>query len=104
MMMVRQAMTNAVREGCRNAALVSTRDDDDADSVVRGKLQGVIANCQDQDIVRISFDPEFDSNSYLAPGSPITTEVEVDCEDVSMFPSFLFQGFSIKTTCTMYRE
>jgi Flp pilus assembly protein TadG len=104
MMMVRQAMTNAVREGCRKAALVSTQDDAAADAIVREKLQGVIADCQNEDIVRVSFEPQFDSNSFLASGSPITADVEVDCEDISWLPPFLLQGIEIKTTCTMYRE
>ena len=102
--MVRQAMTNAVREGCRKAALVSTQDDSTADAMVRQKLQGVVANCQDVDIVRVTFNPQFDSNTYLPPGSPITANVEIDCEDVSWFPPYFFQGIEIKTTCTMYRE
>lgn len=104
MMMVRQAMTNAVREGCRKAALITSQNDEAADALIREQLQGVISNCQNEDVVRVSFDPEMSDSAYVAPGTRITADVEVDFEDVSWLPPFIFEGIEIKTSCSMYRE
>ena len=102
MMMVRQAMTNAAREGCRRAALVTTRHHDDAEDVIREQLAGVIANSSNSSIVRIVIDPPF--ITAPASGTRVSVNVEVDCEDVSWMPTFLFQGIEIRTFATMFRE
>ncbi len=102
MMMVRQAMTNAAREGCRLAALVTTRHHNDAEAVIREQLAGVIADSSNNQVVRIQCDPEFVT---AAPsGTRISMNVEVDCEDISWMPTFLFQGIKIRTYATMFRE
>lgn len=103
MMMVRQAMTNAAREGCRLATLVTTQNHSAAEQYIRDELQLVIGGCQDENVLRIEFDPEF-NGTYLASGTEITADVEVNCDDVSWLPPFLFQGIEIRTTSTMVRE
>jgi Flp pilus assembly protein TadG len=102
MMMIRQALTNAAREGCRHACLVSTQQDGRADAVVRNRLQGVIANADDQQVVRVTFEPSFSTSP--PSGTNITTSVEVDCEDVSWLPPFFFAGAKIRGTTSMDRE
>lgn len=102
MMMIRQALTNASRDACREACLVTTQDDDEADEVARSWLAGVIANCGDQDTVRVQISPSVDTAP--ATGTEITTTIEVDCEDVSWLPPFFFAGAKIRGQSTMTRE
>lgn len=102
MMMIRQALTNAAREGCRQACLVSTQEDAKADEIIRQKLQGVIANVSDEQIVRVTIEPGFSTSP--PSGTNITTVVEVDCEDVSWLPPFFFAGAKIRGTSSMDRE
>ena len=103
MMMVRQAMTNAGREGCRLATLVTTQTDGAAEQYIRDELQSVIGGSQNEEVLRIVFDPEF-NGTYLANGTEITANVAVNCDDVSWLPPFLFQGIEIRSTSTMVRE
>lgn len=101
MMMVRQALTNAAREGCRHAALITTQDTTDSKTLVFDKLQSVIP--QDAiSAVRVNISPA--SVSSLPPGTRITTEVEVDCADVSWMPPMLFAGAKIRAASSMTRE
>ena len=102
MMMVRQALTNAAREGCRNACLATTHDDTDAIACVRAALQGVIKNADDDEILRVTCEPGF--NELPASGTRITTNVEVFCSDVSWLPPFFCAGLRIRGTSLMVRE
>lgn len=102
MMMIRQALTNASRDACRNACLVTTQDDKSADEVARDWLAGVIANYQDVDTLRVEISPSVET----APptGTEITAFIEVDCEDVSWLPPFFFAGAKIRGQSTMTKE
>ena len=102
MMMVRQALTNAAHEGCRNACLVTTRDSSSSDTIVRESLNGVISNSSETESLRIVFDPSFESSPDK--GTTITTSVEIDCADVSWLPPFFTSGARIRGTSTMSRE
>ena len=102
MMMVRQAMTNAAREGCRNAALATTLNDDQSEAVVRQQLSGVVPHVNDTDILRVSVTPAFEDK--LSSGTRITTTVEIDCEDVSWLPPMFFSGMEVQGTASMTRE
>jgi hypothetical protein len=99
MMMVRQALTNAAREGCRHAALVTTQNTSTSKTLVLDKLQPVI---QEEPAIRVSFTPS--NVSALPPGTRITAVVEVDCADVSWMPPMLFGGAKIRATSSMTKE
>ncbi len=102
MMMVRQALTNAAREGCRHASLVTTQSDTDVDSVIRDRLGGVIIDADNSDIVRIGVTPTFTTSP--ASGQTITVSVEVDCADVSFLPPFFFADAVIFSQSSINRE
>ena len=102
MMMVRQSLTNAAREGCRKACLITTQNSDDADSVIRGTLKGVILNSMNSETLVITMTPSFTEAPAL--GTEITAVVEVDCADVSWLPPFFTAGAKIRSSCTMTRE
>ena len=101
-MMVRQSLTNAAREGCRHASLVATRKDSDSEQVVRSALQGVLNNTSDEKLLRINFSPEFED--ALPTGTTITTTVEIDCENVTWLPPFFCADSRIRTISSMIRE
>ena len=100
--MVRQAVTNAAREGCRHAALITTQDHGDADAVIRDMLRGIVQDVDNTDVVRIEISPGFVSSP--ASGTNITASVAVDCEDVSWLPPFFYAGAQIGGTSSMNRE
>lgn len=99
MMMVRQALTNAAREGSRHAALATTLATADSQTLVFEKLQGVI---HQPSVVRVNFSHV--SVAALPPGTRITTAVEVDCDDVSWLPPMFFGGAKIRGSSAMTRE
>ena len=101
-MMVRQSLTNAAREGCRHACLVATRKDSESEQVVRSALQGVLNNPSNEKLLRVSFSPEF--VEALPTGTTITTTVEIDCEDVTWLPPFFCADSRIRTISSMIRE
>jgi len=102
MMMVRQALTNAAREGCRHACLVTTQQSTYAAPVVRERLRGVIANSSETDALRIAVEPSFTTSP--AAGTRITASVEIDCSDVSWLPPFFTGQAKIRGTSSMNRE
>jgi Flp pilus assembly protein TadG len=102
MMMVRQALTNATREGCRHACLATTQDDNDSAMVVRERLQGVIRNYLNEDTIRVVFNPSFSETP--AAQTRISTTVEVDCADVSWLPPVFYRGARIRVEASMYHE
>ncbi len=84
LLMVQQSLTNAAREGCREATLATTQSSADADAVVRDFLQPVIRNASDTNNVRVSLDPA--SFTGISSGTPIAVSVQVDFNDVSWLP------------------
>jgi Flp pilus assembly protein TadG len=102
MMMIKQALTNAAREGCRQATLATLQHHDSADFVARSYLRGIVAEYENADVVRVSITPAFTSSP--ASGTEIVTTVEVDCADVSWFPGAMFAGARIRGVSSMNRE
>ena len=102
MMMVRQALTNAARTGCRDACLASTQTSASSDTVLRESLSGVITNSSATEALKIEFEPSFTSTPPF--GTTITTTVEINCSDVSWLPPFFTRNAKIQGTCSMNRE
>ena len=102
MMMVRQAFTNAAREGCRTACLATTQSDDSPKTVIREMLKGVVVEATTTEDLRISIEPNF--KTIPDTGTSITTIIEIDCEDVSWLPPFLTRGVKIRCRSKMNRE
>lgn len=102
MMMVRQGLTNAAREGSRHAALVTTQNSSDSKALVVSWLEGVIDQDGDEPVIRVEVTPA--NVSSLPPGTRITTQVEVDCADVSWLPPMFFAGAKIRAVSSMTRE
>lgn len=102
MMMVHQALTNAAREGSRNAALATTQNTANSKTLILDKLRGVIRQDGGTPIIDVAF--SHDDVSSLAPGTLITTKVEVQCADVSWLPPLFFAGAKIGSNSTMTKE
>ena len=102
MMMVKQSLTNAAREGCRNATLVNKQNFSSAETVVRDRLQGIISDASTTSGIRITISPPFTESP--TSGTEIVTTVEVDCSDVSWLPATIFAGAKIRGVASMYRE
>ncbi len=102
MMMVKQALTNAAREGCRHATLATIRDHDSAEALVRELLQGKVADEQNASVVRVTVTPEFESSP--ASGTEVVVVVDVDCADISWLPGTLFAGATVRGVASMNRE
>lgn len=103
MMMVRQSFTNASREGCRHACLVTTTNTSNSEEVIRAALKGVIEKSMSTENLTITFSPSFDGTAPSA-GTPITASIEIDCAEASWLPPFFTSGARIKSYCKMYRE
>lgn len=84
MIMVKQSVTNAAREGCREAALATTLSTSDVYTVVRNHLKAVVPNYSNSKELRVTCNPS--SLSGIASGTPITVDVAVDFSDVSWLP------------------
>lgn len=102
MMMVRQAMTNAAREGCRHACLATTGNANDSISIVKDTLTGVVRESAVNDVVRASMSPAF--TTPPAAGTQMIMAVEVDCADVSWLPPVFYSGAKISVVASMARE
>ena len=102
MMMVRQALTNAAREGCRNACLATTSDKARPIAVVRETLQGVLSDTESESVLRVSVTPDF--TVIPSSGTIVTITVEVDCADVSFLPPMFFSDATLSATSSMKRE
>lgn len=100
--MVKQALTDAARAGCRKAVLVGTRTDEVAETTIRDYLKSSISDTQDVTKCRVSISPsDFTS---MASGGEITTKVEVNYSDVSwLVPNFL-DTTVLRAESTMKRE
>lgn len=100
--MVKQALTDSARAGCRKAVLVGTISTSDAEAIIRNHLQTTIASANDASLCRISFDPA--QLEGLESGTTITATVEVNYTDVSwIVPDFLNRTV-LRGQSTMKRE
>lgn len=100
--MVRQALTNSAREGCRKATLVTTQRTSAVESVIRTRMAGVISHPNDPQRVKIRTTPS--NLSTLTSETPITTSIELDYSDVSLLPGWLLGTSKITVVATMERE
>lgn len=97
MMMVKNAATQASREGARVAVLPGSESDD-----VRTRVKEELSHMA-IDIATIELDPEIISNA--PPGSNVTVRVRVDPDDVRWVPSFLtYMVPEISSVSVMRRE
>lgn len=101
MMMIKQALTNACREGCRHATLATTNNDDQAEDYMRRKLNS-IAGSHKVNKFAIDFTPSFETRP--AAGTRITASVEVQCADISWLPPMFFGDAKIRSAASMVRE
>ena len=102
MMMVQQALTNAAREGCRKATLVTTTTDTQVASHVRDSLRGIVKNHEDPNVVDVEVTPTF--SSAPEAGTKILVKVSVQAGEVSWFPMTIFSQVAISGQATMERE
>ena len=84
MVMVKQAVVNAAREGCREACLATTTSAVDADTVVRTHLQNVVPDSSNPAKLRVTCTPA--SLSAITSGTSVSVNVECDFSDVSWMP------------------
>ncbi|EDL59680.1 TadE family protein [Gimesia maris] len=100
--MVKQALSDAARAGCRRAALTSTLTHEDAEATIRRFLQSAISNSQDVEKCRVTITPE--NLSGMTSGVEITARVEVNYSDISwLVPGFL-QNTVLQGQAIMKRE
>ena len=102
MMMVRQSLTNAAREGCRHACLATTLSDESAIQLIRDRLEGVINGNVDPDIVDVSVTPSF--SQRLESQTEVIASIDVKCADVSFLPPMFYRDATIRVETSMYRE
>ena len=89
MVMVRQSVTNAAREGCREATLATTISRANVEATVRSYLQDVISGASNPGVVRVGINAGGSASGdliLLASGTPITVDVEVDFANISWVP------------------
>jgi len=102
MIMVKQSLTNAAREGCRTAVLLTTTSDQSVEKAVRKHLRGSIASYTNKDQVRIKIIPA--AVSEQPTGTPIIVSVEVNFDDVSWLGPAFFDEVVLQANVTMIRE
>ncbi len=99
--LVKQALTDAARAGCREATLATTLTQSEVESTIRDNLQAVIA---DSHANHCRFTVSHADFADLAPGTEITVGIEVDCSDVSWIAPRYGSEVVIKAGATMTRE
>lgn len=102
MMMVRQSLTNACREGCRHACLASAQSPTGPEEAARDIMSGVIENHATNENLIFTINPPLDP--LPERGTDITVTTEIGCSSVSWLPPFFTGNTVIKTTCTMKKE
>ena len=83
MMMVQQSLTNAAREGCREAVLATTINSSDVDKAVRDYLQSITSKATNTGTVRVTVPAGL---ADCAAGTELTVAVQVDYKDVTWIP------------------
>lgn len=102
MMWIQQALTNAAREGCRQAVLVTTSSKTPVEAKVRSYLQGTITNSSDVNKVRVTVSPA--NIGGLTSHQQVKTTVAVSYADVSFYPPWFLGNAELHGTATMARE
>ena len=100
--MIKQALTNSAREGCRTASLATTKSDDDIDAAARNFLRHSAGISNVDSLVNIVVTPqEFAS---VSTGDSVTTSVSVNFSDVSWLPPQWTGEIVLSGVATMRRE
>ena len=101
-LMVKQALTNSAREGCRVATLGTTQNVSTVDAEVRQYLKRCFANYSDPELVKVTVTPT--NLADAPPGTEVVTEVEVRFSEVSWLFASWTRDVTIIGTATMNRE
>lgn len=80
---MKQALTNAAREGCRTASLATTLSSDKVDAATRDYLAAVTRHANNPDKVRIAVPS---SLATCETGTELTVAIEVDFQDMTWLP------------------
>jgi len=99
--LVKQALTDAARAGCRKAVLATTLDQQDVETTVRSHLQNVLSNANAQQCQVTISNVDF---RVVPRGTEITTAIEVNCSDVSWIAPRYGDNMMIRAEATMKRE
>jgi hypothetical protein len=100
--MVKQSLTNASREGCRLATLATSISSDDVDAAVRGFLRRSIRQVDDPETVVVTISPS--DLSTVQTGDEINVLINVQFADVSWFQSRWSGSANLTGNATMIRE
>jgi len=101
-MMVRQALTDSARVGCRTAILATTLDVQRAEDAAREYMDPFISSANDQSACRVTFSPA--DLTDVERGTEITATVEVDCADVSWIFLGYMENETLRSEARMKRE
>lgn len=101
MALVKQALTDAARAGCREATLATTLTQGEVEDAIRENLQAVVA---DSHVDHCRLNVSHSDFTDLAPGTEITVSIEVDCSDVSWIAPRYGSEVVIQAGATMKRE
>lgn len=102
MVMIKQALTNAARQGCRTAILATSNDSSNIEAQIRAELTACIPNAGNSEVCRINFAPS--TLSDIESGSTITATIEVTYSDISWFPANFLGSATVDGQSTMVRE
>ncbi|MCO6045220.1 pilus assembly protein [Aeoliella sp. ICT_H6.2] len=80
---MKQALTNAAREGCRTASLATTLSSDKVDAATRDYLAAVTRHANNPDKVRVTVPS---SLATCETGTELTVSIEVDFQDMTWLP------------------
>ncbi|WP_417389626.1 TadE family protein [Gimesia sp.] len=100
--MVKQALSDAARAGCRRAALTSTLTHEDAEATIRRFLQSTMSNSQDVEKCRVTITPQ--NLTGMTSGVEITARVEVNYSDISWLASGVLENTVLQGQAIMKRE
>lgn len=100
--MVKQALTNASREGCRLATVATTLSSEDVDAAVRDSLRQSIREADDPETVVVTITPP--DLSTAQSGDAINVLINVQFADVSWFQSRWSGDANLTGNATMIRE
>mgnify|MGYP001813581500 FL=1 len=101
-LMVKHALTESARAGCREAILSTTINLDDADQAARELLFAYTSGAQDSSTCRVSIFPS--DLSAVERGEEITAVVEIDCADISWIAPSYMKNKTLRGEATMKRE
>ena len=102
MVMVKQALTNAARQGCRTAVLATTNSSSAVEDQIRNELMACIPNAGNTEVCRVLVNPG--TLASVDSGDTITTTIEVTYSDISWFPASFLGSTTLNGQATMVRE